>query len=45
MVTATASGVSIVALATSMQPTSTSLPASSPSSDNGTFEFAHSRET
>ncbi len=45
MVSATCPGVSTVSLATSITPTSTSLPLSSPSSSTGTFEFAHSSET
>ena len=41
----TSSGVSTVSLATSMAPTSTSLPFSRPSSDSGTLELRHSTDT
>ena len=45
IVAATCSGVSASSLATSIAPTSTSLPASSPSNSIGTCELAHSSET
>ena len=45
MVSATSSGVSTTFDATSMQPTSTSLPLSSPISSIGTCELRHSSET
>src|SRR5262249_25738876 len=44
-VAATSSGVSMASLATSIAPTSTSLPASSPNKLNGTRELRHSTET
>ena len=45
MVAATSCGVSILSLATSMTPSSTSLPLSSASRLSGTRELAHSSET
>ena len=45
MVAATSSGVSALSLATSMQPTSTSLPFKRPMNSIGTFELATSRLT
>ena len=45
MAAATSCGVSILSLATSITPTSTSLPFSSFSSSTGTFEWMHSSDT
>src|SRR5581483_4948386 len=45
MVPATSCGVSTLSVATSITPTSTSLPLRSPRSSTGTFEWMHSSET